>query len=125
MSVVRMRPPATGTLLEALLEAADIALRRRCYSVAFRTAVQDRLTRLLDGGRLRSGFVDYSGWPEYAMLDPDTRERIGPFIQRLGDAVSREAFTSLAVALLLSEVIAHVQTLTAAALQPPEPPGAA
>jgi hypothetical protein len=131
MTVVRMRPPPTGSLREVLLKAADGALRRRGYSEAFRASVRDRLQRLLEG-ELQSGFVDFSEWPEYTVLDSETLERIGPFVQRLGDAVSAEAFMSLAVALLLPEVIAHVRTLTAGVQQPREagdpsddPPGAA
>lgn len=77
---------------------------------------------MLAGGRLSSGFVDFSAWPEYTALDSETLEQIGPFVQRLGDAVSAEAFMSLAVALLLPEIIAHVRTRMGAAPQPTEPP---
>lgn len=102
-----------------LLAGAELALRRLNYSAEFRAAVRDRLAGVLDAADMRSGAIDFSDWPEFTALDRETLKEIDPFLQRLVDAVSAEAFASLAGALLVPEVVLNVQLLTAGVVPPP------
>lgn len=114
MSIIRFRVPPTESLRDALLEAADRALRRRGCSEHFREVVKCSLEQDLRAAAHTTALVEFDEWPEWATLGETTRAEIEPFIRRFADAAATRTFEVFAVRLLLPQIVQNVTTLFSA-----------
>jgi hypothetical protein len=78
------------------------------FNAEFSRAVMKQLERSLDLAKLQSGYVDYSQWPEFEVLDRAVAQAIQPLLTRLADQIATEAYGAFASQILFGAIVDHV-----------------